>query len=116
MLSYTPITPSIDIYKPSPMNSDSIFPSSLPTAADAFNIPFPKRYQSFEAEETNDKSYPNRGDKGISRSKSGTSQISLAATDINSHHAELPPALWAAWLLISHLSSLITLYLERQSN
>ncbi len=96
MLSYTPITPSIDIYKPSPMNSDSIFPSSSPTAADAFNIPFPKRYQSFEAEETDNKSYPNRGDKDTPRSKSGTSQVSLAATDINSHPAELPPALWAA--------------------
>ena len=51
-------------------------------------IPFPKGYQSFEAEETNDESLPTGEtprDKSTPRSKSGTSHASLAATDINSH-------------------------------
>jgi hypothetical protein len=92
---YTPISLLIDIYKPSLMSSDLIFPSSSPTAADALKIPFPKRYQSFEAKETDDESSPNRRVKSSPESKSGTSQASLAATDINSRPAELPPALWA---------------------
>jgi hypothetical protein len=77
------------------MDSDLIFPSSSPTVAIALKIPFPKEIQSFEAEETDDESSLNRREKGTPRSKSGTSQASLAATDIISHPAELPPALWA---------------------
>jgi len=72
------------------MNSDLIFPSS---SADALKISFPKICQSFEAEETDDELSPNRRDKGTPRSKSRTSQASLAVTDINSHPVETPPAL-----------------------
>src|SRR6266849_7909380 len=90
-----PISLLIDIYKLSLMSSDLIFSSSSPTATDALKIPFPKRFQSFEAKETDNESPPNTRDKGTPRGKSGTFQVSSAVTDINSRSAELPPMLWA---------------------
>src|SRR5260221_14795534 len=77
------------------MSSDLIFSSSSPTETDALKIPFLMRLQSFEAEESDNESPPNTRDKGTPRGKSETFQASLAVTDINSHSAELPPALWA---------------------
>jgi hypothetical protein len=97
MLSHTPISPSIDIFKPYLMDSDLIYPTSSPevvTIVDALEIPFPKISQFCEANEMDDKASPNRGDKGTPKCKSRKSWVSLTVTNINRHPAELPLTLW----------------------
>ena len=59
------------------MSSDLEFPTSSPTTVNALKTTIPKRYQSYEAEETDDELSPNRKDKDPPRSKSGIFRASF---------------------------------------
>jgi hypothetical protein len=94
-LSYTSITRLIDTSKGYLMDSDPIYPRSSPAAVDAFEIPFPRRFLSYEVDGTDDKVSPNGRDGDTSRGKSTKPRVNLTVTNIICRPTELPPALWA---------------------
>jgi hypothetical protein len=52
------------------MDSDLIYPSN-PTPLPALKIPFPRRFQSYEVNETDNEASPDMRDEGTSTGKSG---------------------------------------------
>ena len=78
------------------MSSDLDFPTSSPTTVKTLKLSFPKRYQSHEAEETDDESSLNRTDRDPPKSMSQTLQVSfwlkLTSILVSLTLTVLPPA------------------------
>jgi hypothetical protein len=82
------------------MSSDLIFPSSSPPTRNTLKLTFPERYQSYEADDTDNEASPEGKDKDPPPSKSGTLQASfwqqLTSTLVPQYfllRSGLPPAL-----------------------